>query len=51
MNKGTRHAARERERPSEHAQSSLPFAKPVVQASGRIASTINGALRAAGLLR
>jgi poly(hydroxyalkanoate) depolymerase family esterase len=29
----------------------LPFAKPVVQAPGKIASTIEGALRAAGLLR
>lgn len=29
----------------------LPFSKPVVQASGKIASAIEGALRAAGLLR
>lgn len=51
MNEGSKHAAPKQKLSSQRARPSVPFVKPVAQASGRIASTIEGALRAAGLLR
>jgi len=45
------HAAPTQELSGARVRSSARFDKPVVQTSGRIASTIEGALRAAGLLR
>lgn len=52
INVRPKHAASERNLSSDRAQPRLPpFARPVVQASGKIASTIEGALRAAGLMR